>query len=502
MPGPWEKYQSRTPSAGPWEKYGAPPPSPAAAPGFLDSMLDTIKNAPAGIWHALTSTEFGDFKDSLNKITPEEWAQAKKNSAARADAHAKGDAVLPGQLAHDRTDAEMQSQGWGPEPTPASAAGRIAGQAVVGAGTMAATAGLAKGYGAIAEAAPEIGVGVRAATPDVAMGLAKIGGGTVAAETLPPVVREVVGIPSVYSGGRQVFQGLKKGVAAYSDARKPLIPAEPEFAPQYTPQNPQVPQRPVYAAGQNYDPRAGQFPEPIVRATTTPAAPTEFMGVPMAALDAKAVEGGFKDFASVPKDYQPIVANLTKVELAKQAAPIPPATQIPPVSVAPEVPPAPVIAQPPTAMSIRPDPKAIITKSDLAKRALADEMLKSGSATPEMMGDPAAEGPLVPDAKVLKTLMRDLPPGGPKAIANANYAGNQEPAQAAAVYEAAGRATKSQALSQMLHDEGLTSRQVARWSPKSWERAVGDRGMPTAFSKNSQGEVIQMLRNLEKTVPK
>lgn len=155
---------------------------------------------------------------------------------------------------------------------------------------------------------------------------------------------------------------------------------------------------------------------------------------------------------------------------------------------------APVVSQPPA-------PTALITKADIAKRALADEMLKSGSATPEMLGEPGAE-PMVPDAKALKTLMRDLPTGGPRAIAKANYAGNQEPAQAAAVYEAAGRAEKSQALSQMLYDEGLSSRQVARWSPKAWEAAAGDRGMPTAFSKESQGEVIQMLRKMEKTIPK
>ncbi len=235
-------------------------------------------------------------------------------------------------------------------------------------------------------------------------------------------------------------------------------------------------------------------------AERVPVMAADIGGVPVATLDAAAQKMGLKSFADIPKEQQPLVVNLTRVEmqrLAQQASAtaLRPAAVPEPQTTAPQPIAKPAEAAPP--VSARPDPKAIITKSDIAKRALADEMLKSGSATPEMMTDPT-----VPDAKALKTLMRDLPPGGPKAIANANYAGNQEPAQAAAVYEAAGRAAKSQALSQMLYDEGLSSRQVARWSPKAWDAAANDRGMPTAFSKESQGEVIQMLRKLEKTVPK
>ena len=105
----------------------------------------------------------------------------------------------------------------------------------------------------------------------------------------------------------------------------------------------------------------------------------------------------------------------------------------------------------------------------------------------------------LPDPKALKKAMRDLPPGTPNKIADANYAANQEPKQAGMVYEAAGRATKAQNLSQMLYDEGMTARKVAKWDGKAWEAAAKDRGMPL-FSTESQGEVIDALKKLEKKV--
>lgn len=223
--------------------------------------------------------------------------------------------------------------------------------------------------------------------------------------------------------------------------------------------------------------------------------------------------GGIQNQVATPPAVAPPAANaelldaISRDQAGKPFAKLTPAGQATVrliaqhVEAEPATQPPPVVSQPVAVAPAPPAPTAIITKADIAKRALAEEMLKSGSATPEMLGDPGGQ-PVVPDAAALKTIMRDLPPGGPKAIANANYAGNQEPAQAAAVYEAAGRATKSQALSQMLYDEGLSSTKVARWSQKAWDAATNDRGLPTAFSKESQGEVIQMLRKLEKTVPK
>jgi len=105
-----------------------------------------------------------------------------------------------------------------------------------------------------------------------------------------------------------------------------------------------------------------------------------------------------------------------------------------------------------------------------------------------------------PDPEALKMAMRDLPVGAPKAIAKANYAGNQEPAQAAAVYDAAGRANKAQILSTMLHDEGITAQKVSKWSADAWLKAAQDRGLldkHQPFSVASQGEVIDALKRLE-----
>lgn len=132
-----------------------------------------------------------------------------------------------------------------------------------------------------------------------------------------------------------------------------------------------------------------------------------------------------------------------------------------------------------------------------AAQALADEMIKHGSATPEMLADPANTAVDVPDPKELGDIMRDLPPGAPKAIAKANYAGNQEPQQAAAVYDAAGRAAKSQNLATMFHDEGLASKEIANWDIKTLNAAARDRGMQTPFSMKSFGELVQQLRKME-----
>lgn len=130
-----------------------------------------------------------------------------------------------------------------------------------------------------------------------------------------------------------------------------------------------------------------------------------------------------------------------------------------------------------------------------AAQALADEMIKHGSATPDMLADPAAVD--VPDPHAVADMMRDLPAGAPKAIAKANYAGNQEPQQAGIVYDAAGRAAKSQSLATMFHDEGLASKTIANWDIKTLNAAARDRGMKTPFSMKSFGELVRQLRKME-----
>ncbi len=236
-------------------------------------------------------------------------------------------------------------------------------------------------------------------------------------------------------------------------------------------------------------PLAEANPQMAAQVGAPPPAPVPtYEGVPVPALNEMAVKSGFKEFAEVPKDYQPILANLTRVELEKQAAPTP-TTQPAPVVSRPaptsEITPRPVIS--------RPAPGAPMSKADLAKRALADEMVKNGTATPEMLKAPAD----LPDPEAVADMMRDLPAGAPKAIAKANYAGNQEPRQAGIVYDAAGRAAKSQNLATMLYDEGAKSKDIANWDLKKLNAEAKMRGMDKAFSMKSFGEIVQQLRKME-----
>lgn len=217
-------------------------------------------------------------------------------------------------------------------------------------------------------------------------------------------------------------------------------------------------------------------------------------------LDSIAAQMGYrKGFASVPADGQQVIKNLAEAALKR-----PPRAQ---VDAAPPQP-VPVTAAAAPGPQLVPSPATLRSASvaDI-QRQLAEEMLKSGNATPEMLGDPTAieeAPPPQPKPKVtpirdMKTAMRDLPPGAPKAIADANYAADQDPVQAGAVYEAAGRAAKAQNLSRMLYDEGMTVRKVSKWDSDAWAAAAKDRGMPR-FSIESQGEVIDALKKLEKKV--
>lgn len=169
-------------------------------------------------------------------------------------------------------------------------------------------------------------------------------------------------------------------------------------------------------------------------------------------------------------------------------------TPAPPQPTAvPSVAPAAVVSSPasvPASVSALRNPE-----QQAAAKALADEMLKSGTATPEMMADPSKAE--LPDPKAVADIMRELPAGAPKALAKANYAGNQEPQQAGIVYDAAGRAAKSQNLATMLHDEGLASKDIANWDIKKLNAAARDRGMRTPFSMKSFGELVQQLRKME-----
>lgn len=169
----------------------------------------------------------------------------------------------------------------------------------------------------------------------------------------------------------------------------------------------------------------------------------------------------YKSFAAAPADAQQIIRNQAEaikssqlrnaiLDAQKPAVPaaVSPSAGARPIPQTPSVAPAPMAAAP--------------SRAEILKRQLADEMLKSGSATPEMIAP----------------------------------AGSNQAPSVAANYESAARASKTQAFSQMLYDEGMTSRKVANWTDAQWAKAAEDRGLP-AFSRDSRGKTIAMLRKLE-----
>lgn len=123
---------------------------------------------------------------------------------------------------------------------------------------------------------------------------------------------------------------------------------------------------------------------------------------------------------------------------------------------------------------------------------LRDEMLKTGNASPENLEDPLKSG--------LRDMMREIPQGAHKSVADANYAGNQEPATAGAVYEAAARADKANKLADALHKGGIPSADAARMDPDHWEMLSKGLGVKTP-SKASIGEALFRLQRLEAAKP-
>lgn len=186
----------------------------------------------------------------------------------------------------------------------------------------------------------------------------------------------------------------------------------------------------------------------------------------------------------------PKVANAIRAlgKIAEKTAQTPPAV-VNPAATGVAVASSPMAAEPASMTALRtPEQRS-------AAQALADEMLKHGSISEAHLSVPEAGA--APDAEALGPMMRDLPAGAPKAVAKANYAGNQEPQQAGIVYDAAGRAAKSQNLATMFHDEGLASKEIANWDIKKLNAAARDRGMKTPFSMKSFGELVQQLRKME-----
>lgn len=255
----------------------------------------------------------------------------------------------------------------------------------------------------------------------------------------------------------------------------PVTPSEPVI-PVQQPQTPAVPVRP---AGEYSYPLPGPDEVAAKVAAQTPPAPVQAQAAPAPVEDAATLEGlsrslAGKTFSRLSPEQQASVRALAargSTAPASNVVPIRPAV-VPPASA--------------------------VTRNGVPVAEQLRDLVAPGVKT----GEGGVATIPAPDED-LQAMMRNLPPGAPKAIADANYAADQEPVQAGKVYQAAGRAAKSQALSQMLYDEGVTAQKVAKWSPDAWLRAAQDRGLlerGAPFSKTSQGEVIQALKSLEGTV--
>lgn len=124
---------------------------------------------------------------------------------------------------------------------------------------------------------------------------------------------------------------------------------------------------------------------------------------------------------------------------------------------------------------------------------LRDEMISNGNATPDNLMLPDEHGDLKTG---LRDMMRDVPQGVHKSVADANYAGDQEPKVAGAVYEAAARADKANKLADALHRGGISATDAARMDPDHWEMLSKSLGVKVP-SKASIGEALFRLQRLE-----
>lgn len=213
--------------------------------------------------------------------------------------------------------------------------------------------------------------------------------------------------------------------------------------------------------------------------TVEGAAPIPAPAAPVATLDEVAQGQGFKSFEKAPPPAQDIIRGLT----AKLNNPPPgPPPSAPPVA--------------PTSQPVAPPEQSAPARLSVQQQmeALRDEMVRSGTYTPEA-AEPAA-APSAPSTANLRDLMRDMPGGTGKAIAKANYRADQEPATAAATYEAGQRADKAVKLAEALSKGGIGADDAARMTKGHWEQLAKGLGIHPP-SLDTTGEVLFRLQRLE-----
>lgn len=162
----------------------------------------------------------------------------------------------------------------------------------------------------------------------------------------------------------------------------------------------------------------------------------------------------------------PAEAAPTAPVAAEQPPPVrPPMAQAPQVPAAAPPPSVAPVEAPPAPQVVPPAPAEAVAARSPAEM-MRDELLNNGTIGKEHLSVPEA----APDTV------------GP-------------------AIEITARAAKASKLAELFSKSNVSSRALADWTPAHWDGVTKDIGMPK-FSKTSQGEVIQMLRKLEKTVPK
>ncbi len=131
---------------------------------------------------------------------------------------------------------------------------------------------------------------------------------------------------------------------------------------------------------------------------------------------------------------------------------------------------------------------------------LRAEMLKNGYSDPA----PApAEAPVTAEGKVaIRDMMREVPGGAGKKVADANYAGNQDPAIAGAAYEAGNRADNAAKLANALHAGGISHESLSGLTAaefRSHLKPLADSLGVKSLSKETIGETLFRLQRLAGT---
>lgn len=137
-------------------------------------------------------------------------------------------------------------------------------------------------------------------------------------------------------------------------------------------------------------------------------------------------------------------------------------------------------------------------------RRLRDELIANGTP-PESIAAPDVPEPDLEGS--LRDMMRGQPKGGPKAIADSNYAGggHEDPEVAGKVYEAAARSDKAVKLAQSMHQHGITYADLAAHPAEDVVELLKPVSKGLGInppSKSTLGEILFNLQRLEKAAPK